>query len=147
MMWCVCTVNCKEIVSSHTLNFPRRRTRFRTVCTQWHMPFDLFWLENPDYINYRIHYQTRFDNNQSALSQTMCTVCQPITACSQDLGNPAVRWCTISDGVTQTSLFSRATKEVGDVCTHASFALWHEEFDDFSLFVLALSSSFDYFTV
>ena len=27
------------------------------------------------------------------------------------------------------------------------FALWHEEFDDFSLFVLALSSSFHDFTV
>ena len=67
--------------------------------------FDLFWLENPDYINHRIHYQTRFDNNQLALSQTMRTVCQPITACSQDLGNTAGRWNTISDGVTQTSLF------------------------------------------
>ena len=69
--------------------------------------FDLFWLENPAYINHlnhRIHYQTTFDNNRSALSQTMRTVCQPITACSQDLGNPAGRWNTISDGVTQTSL-------------------------------------------
>ena len=28
-----------------------------------------------------------------------------------------------------------------------SFALWHKEFDDFSLFVLALSSSFNDFTV
>ena len=27
------------------------------------------------------------------------------------------------------------------------FALWHKEFDDFNLFVLALSSSFHYFTV
>ena len=53
----------------------------------------------------------------------------------------------ISDGVTQTSLVARATKEIGDVCTQASFALWHEEFNDFSLFVLALSSSFHDFTV
>ena len=35
----------------------------------------------------------------------MRTVCQPIKACSQDLGNPAGRWNTISNGVTQTSLF------------------------------------------
>ena len=54
---------------------------------------------------HRIHYQTRFDNNRSALSQTMRTVCQPIRACSQDLGNPAGAWNTISDGVKQTSLF------------------------------------------
>ena len=45
------------------------------------------------------------------------------------------------------SLFPRATKETGDVCTQASFALWHEEFDEFSLFVSALSSSLHDFTV
>ena len=102
-----CTENCKEIISSYTLNFPRlaqdfERSALNGTC------FDLFWLENPAYINHlnqRIHYQTTFDNNQSALSQTMRSVCQPITACSQDLGNPAGRWNTISDGVTQTSLF------------------------------------------
>ena len=86
------------------------RSAFRSTKNTAHNRtcFDLFWLENPAYINHlnhRIHYQTTFDNNQSALSQTMCTVCQPITACSQDLGNPAGRWNTISDGVTQTSLF------------------------------------------
>ena len=115
-----CTVNCKEIISLYTLNFPRPRTRFRSTKNTAHSRtcFDLFWLENPAYINHlnhRIHYQTTFDNNQSALSQTMRTVCQPITACSQDLGNPAGRWNTISDGV-----FPRATKEIGDVCTQAN---------------------------
>ena len=51
----------------------------------------------------------------------MRTVCQPIAACSQDLGNPAGRWNTISDGVTQTSLFRvSATKEIGAVCTQAT---------------------------
>ena len=50
----------------------------------------------------------------------MRTVCQPITACSQDLGNPAGRWNTISDGVTQTSLFRVQQKEIGDVCTQAT---------------------------
>ena len=80
-IWCnvSCTVNYKEIISSYTLNFPRPRTRFRTVCmnTMAVTCFDLFWRESPAYINHRIHYQTRFDNNQSALSQTMRTVCQP----------------------------------------------------------------------
>ena len=40
-IWCdvSCIVNCKEIISSYTLNFLRPRTRFRTVCTHWHM----FW--------------------------------------------------------------------------------------------------------
>ena len=84
MMWCVIHSKLSggdrnEIISSYTLNFPRPRTRLHNgKC------FDLCWLENPDYIN-----QTRFANNQSALSQTMRTVYQPITACSQDLGNPA----------------------------------------------------------
>ena len=50
--------------------------------------FWFVWLQNPDYINHRIYYQTIFDNNQSALSQTMRTVCQPITACSKILGTP-----------------------------------------------------------
>ena len=98
-----CRVNCKEIISSYTLKFPRLAQDFERsahgTC------FDLFWKEKPHFINHRIHYQTRFDNNHSALSQTMRTVCQPITACSQGLGNPTGRWNTISDGVTQTSLF------------------------------------------
>ena len=48
-IWCDVsyTVNCKEIISSYTLNFPRPRTRFRSLCfsidekhsTQSHM----FW--------------------------------------------------------------------------------------------------------
>ena len=71
------------------------RSAFRSTKNTAHNRtcFDLFWLENPsniNYLNHRIHYQTTFDKNQSALSQTMCTVCQPITACSlgtqQDAG-------------------------------------------------------------
>ena len=99
-----CTENCKEIISSYTLNFPCHAQDFERSALNGTC-FDLFWLENPDYINHRIHYQTKFNNNQSALCQTMHTVCQPIIACSQDLGNPAGCWDTISDGVTQMFLF------------------------------------------
>ena len=37
-----------------------------------------FGWKTSNYINHRIHYQTRLNNNQLALSQTMHTVCQPI---------------------------------------------------------------------
>ena len=64
-------------------------------------PFPHHNFSNGPSLNHRIHYQTRFDNNQSASSQTMRTVRQPVTACSQDLGNPAGRWNTVATALSR----------------------------------------------
>ena len=70
-IWCdvSCTVNCKEIISPHKISNGLHTMAHVLICFGW---------KTSNYINHRIHYQTRFNNNQLALSQTMHTVCQPI---------------------------------------------------------------------
>ena len=117
-------MNWRERIFSWTLNSLRLFTRFLLlffrIVEKHNTQSDMFWsMENP--AKCRSHTLSRAfpDDSQSELFLTVAIVKQPIKALSTNSWKTAGYWNTISDAVSQTSLF-RGWKEIGDVCTQAT---------------------------
>ena len=120
-------MNWRERISSWTLNSLRLFTRFLSlffrIVEKHNTQSDMFWsMENP--AKCRSHTLSRAfpDDSQSELFLTVAIVKQPIKALSTNSWKTAGYWNTISDAVSQTSLF-RGWKEIGDVCTQAIWGM------------------------